>query len=108
MEPAVPQAASQANERIITLWQGRIQNKIYTNWNKPAGLPNESSLAVTILVEVSPDGTLRNPRVKNSSGNVIYDRSVLRPIDKTVSVDQPPIGCPECRDLEITFRPEKE
>ncbi|MBF0127489.1 MAG: TonB C-terminal domain-containing protein, partial [Magnetococcales bacterium] len=44
----------------------------------------------------------------HSSGNPVYDESVMRAISKTVSVDPPPAGCNECRELEIRFRPEVE
>ena len=109
--PAQPAAVDQeprASNLTVGLWQRKIQGKIYENWNKPSGLPNESNLAMVVVVEVRPDGSLANPRVGRSSGNAVFDRSVIHAIQKTPTVDQPPTGCPECRELEIVFRPQKE
>lgn len=99
--------ASRADSRAIAVWQGKIQSKIYDNWNKPSGLRNEKNLAVTVLVQVAPDGTLENPRVRRTSGHTAFDYSVLRAIQKTATVERSPKGCRECQELEITFRPEK-
>ena len=97
-----------ADSRTIDRWQRTIQNKIYANWNKPSGLRNERNLAVTVMVKVAPDGTLENPRISRTSGHAIFDNSVLRAIQKTATVERSPKGCPECQELEITFRPERE
>ncbi|MBF0160878.1 MAG: cell envelope integrity protein TolA, partial [Magnetococcales bacterium] len=95
-----------ASSLTVQLWQRKIHGKVFENWTKPSGLPNELNLAVTVLVEVGQDGTLVNPRISRTSGNAIFDRSVIRAIQKTASVEQAPAGCPECRELEINFRPQ--
>ncbi|MBF0417535.1 MAG: TonB C-terminal domain-containing protein, partial [Magnetococcales bacterium] len=92
----------------ISRWQHGVTNKVRDNWRKPSGLRGEAALEVIVVVQVGPDGSLVNPRVSHPSGNAIYDESVMRAISRTVSVDPPPQGCQECRELEIRFRPEVE
>ncbi|MEO5362774.1 MAG: TonB family protein [Magnetococcus sp. DMHC-8] len=96
---------SVASSQAILFWQRQVQGKMYDNWSIPSGLPNEGSLEVTVLVDVGPDGALRHPRVGKTSGNTIFDHSVIRAIQKTAVVEPAPAGCPACRELEISFRP---
>ncbi|MBF0460152.1 MAG: caspase family protein [Magnetococcales bacterium] len=104
-EPAVAVEESRSDNGMIALWQRKIQSKIHENWNKPSGLPDENSLEMTVLVEVSQEGALINPRVGRTSGNALFDHSVIRAIQKTTKVERPPAGCLECQELEINFRP---
>ena len=98
-------AQAQATQLAITQWQQQIKRRIWDNWNNPGGLRNEAGLKVLVRVDVGPDGALLNPRVAHASGNAIYDNSVLRAVSKTATVEPPPSGCPECRELEISFSP---
>ncbi|MBF0296275.1 MAG: TonB C-terminal domain-containing protein, partial [Magnetococcales bacterium] len=109
-EPAhAEQAAAPAvSPFAITRWQRGVTTKVRDNWRKPGGLRGEAALEVIVRVQVGPDGALLNPRVTHPSGNPVYDESVMRAISKTVSVESPPAGCAECRELDIRFRPELE
>ncbi|MBF0098832.1 MAG: TonB family protein [Magnetococcales bacterium] len=100
------QTMVRSSSLTIALWHRKISGKIYENWSKPSGLPNESNLVMTVLVEVAPDGSLMNPRIGRPSGNTVFDRSVIRAIQKTAMVDRAPSGCPECQALELHFRPQ--
>ncbi|MBF8272735.1 MAG: tolA [Magnetococcales bacterium] len=94
-----------ASPRVISLWQRNIYTTVRNNWNKPSGLVNEAKLIVRLLVRVGPDGSLQDAQVVQSSGNPGYDGSVLRAIWKTRTVDPPPAGCDECRELDFYFKP---
>lgn len=105
--PAQKKTEPRASRLAVTLWQQKIDNRVRDNWNKPSGLLHEGGLEVAVLVQVAVDGRLQNPRISQSSGNRVFDTSVLRAILKTASVDPPPQGCRECQELEFVFRPEQ-
>ena len=48
------------------------------------------NLETIISVTVMQDGTIRINKVEKSSGNIIFDRSVLKAISKASPVSRPP------------------
>ncbi|MBF0446764.1 MAG: TonB C-terminal domain-containing protein [Magnetococcales bacterium] len=106
--PAQETSPPVASEIAIRLWTRNLTNTVRNNWTKPGGLRDELSLEVVLRVTVGPDGALENATIAKSSGNAIYDGSVLRAIHKTASVEAPPRGCVACRTLDFIFRPTDE
>ncbi|MBF0436177.1 MAG: cell envelope integrity protein TolA [Magnetococcales bacterium] len=101
----VEQPEPSVSPTILARWQRNITTTVRNNWSKPNGLVNENKLEVKLRVKVGPDGSLLDATIEHSSGNKGFDGSVLRAISKTRTVDPPPQGCTECRELEFTFKP---
>jgi len=74
----------------------RIGHEIHQRWAFPEtwGKNLEAIISVTIM----PNGTVKINKVEKSSGNVLFDRSVLRAINKASPVSPPP------HEMEIGLR----
>jgi colicin import membrane protein len=70
-----------------------IYEAIKRNWMTPTGLITEAELAtltVEVRVSIHEDGTLANPSIKKSSGNLYFDDSCVQAIKSTGRVPPPP------------------
>lgn len=71
-----------------------IYEAIKRNWVTPTGLITEAELAtlsVEVRVSIHEDGTLANPAIKKSSGNLYFDDSCVQAIKSTGRVPPPPV-----------------
>lgn len=74
-----------------------IFETIRRNWNAPTGLVSDAELgklSTAILVRIAPDGTLLDAKMREPSGNALFDDSCLQAIKATGRVPPPP---PELR-----------
>jgi outer membrane biosynthesis protein TonB len=59
------------------------RRRVLPNWNKnslSAGLQNNRTLHCSIAFTIARDGTIKNPRVSETSGNSLWDNAGLRAI----------------------------
>ncbi len=78
-----------------------ISQKIARNWNQPVGISKD--LRCELSVTQLPDGSVTNARITKSSGNALFDESVLRAVYKSSPLPQPPSAEVFDRDLSISF-----
>lgn len=82
-------------------YSAAIAQQIARNWLKPPGIGEE--LRCEVLAMQTPDGNITDARITRSSGNAVFDESVIKAIYKAAPLPQPPR--PEIfeRELEIGF-----
>ncbi len=92
----------------ITLITQQVEEK----WSRPVELRlmDLSNIEAVVAVEILPTGELQSASIVRSSGNVNYDQSVIRAIEKvrrfTVPQDSEVFEAGGFRQLNIIFRPE--
>ncbi|UQZ89193.1 hypothetical protein C4J81_08270 [Deltaproteobacteria bacterium Smac51] len=59
-----------------------IRDKISRNWRAPASAP-PSGLSVTYQLTIEPDGTVSTSHIRQSSGNIEYDKTVEIAIEQS-------------------------
>lgn len=57
----------------------QIKQKIETQWQR-SGVLNEPNRKPVVYVEIQRDGSIRIPKITESSGNPLYDQAVVRAI----------------------------
>ena len=89
-----------------------ITQQVEEKWSRPVELRlmDLSNIEAVVAVEILPTGELQSASIIRSSGNVNYDQSVLRAIEKvrrfTVPQDSDVFEAGGFRQLNIIFRPE--
>lgn len=92
-----PPAKNGGNETsILEGYAERIGKEIRQRWAFPEAWGK--NLEAVISVTIMSNGTVKINRVEKSSGNVLFDRSVLRAINKASPVSPPP------HEMEIGLR----
>ncbi len=98
-------------QTAIEAYKNGITTQISQKWSRPIDqLTDLSHLKATASVELLPTGELLNVTLTGSSGNALYDQSVIRAIEKVIRYDVP--DDPEVfekggfRRLNVTFTPE--
>lgn len=66
-----------------------ITKAINSNWNLPEWL-SEEDLRATAVIKINPDGSIASKAIKESSGNDIFDNSVLKAFDTIGRLPEPP------------------
>ncbi|MFO0754382.1 MAG: cell envelope integrity protein TolA [Thermodesulfovibrionales bacterium] len=77
-----------------------VANKIRQQWVYPETLDRD--LEAVISIRVAKDGSVTIDRLEKSSGNRLFDRSVMSAIAKASPLPAPPPGAEE---MEVRFRP---
>lgn len=77
-------------------YYSKIVDKIKQQWIFPESL--DKDLEAVISIRIAKDGSVTIEKIEKSSGNALFDRSVLRAITKAGSLPQPP------QDMEIGVR----
>jgi TonB family protein len=69
-----------------------IYNAVKSNWSVPTGLSigDLANLEAPIVIRISEDGTILEPRLRKSSGNGLYDDSCIQAVQATRHVPPPP------------------
>jgi len=70
-----------------------VYTAIRRNWVTPTGLVTDAELAKLVMVmriSIDADGNLKNPVVKQSSGNGFFDDSCIQAVKATAKVPPPP------------------
>ncbi len=95
-----PSAKGSANEAaILDSYAERIGKEIRQRWAYPEAWGK--NLETVISVTIMSNGTVKINSVEKSSGNVLFDRSVLRAINKASPVSPPPHEM----EAELRFTP---
>ena len=111
---AAVQQAEQRSAEIreqVSSYKERIMQQVSRQWSRPTDqLKDISSFEAEVRVEILPTGELKKVTLTRTSGNAIYDRSVIRAIEKVRRFDVPEdpevFEKGEFRRLSITFAPE--
>lgn len=81
----------------------QISRKIWENWIPPQTYDPKSERYKTIVrIKILPDGTIEQNYIEKSSGNRLFDESVMRAILKSNPLPAPPSGFASS-GLEIGF-----
>jgi len=57
----------------------QVLQKVQTEWQRQ-NLRNDPTQRPLVMVEIQRDGSIRAPRIEQTSGNVVYDQAALRAI----------------------------
>ncbi|HMK44331.1 MAG TPA: TonB family protein [Dissulfurispiraceae bacterium] len=76
-----------------------VTSKIRKNWIYPDS--NIQNLEMTVLLRIRKDGSASVPQIIKGSGNALFDRSVLRAINKSMPFPPPP----QEQEIEARFSP---
>ena len=57
----------------------QVLQKVQSQWQRQNRI-NEPEHKPLVLVEIQRDGSIRTPRIEESSGNVLYDQAALRAV----------------------------
>lgn len=82
-------------------YSNAISQQISRNWLRPPGISDD--LKCEVLVVQLPDGNVTSARITKSSGNTIFDESVIKAIYKAAPLPQPPSPEVFQRELEVNF-----
>ena len=107
---AKEQAATAERDRLALLFEvyvARIKTQIERKINRPAGLPFDADIEVTILIRVDADGfVIDDPLVWQSSHYPDFDAAAVRAVIQAqpllVPKDEPKL-LPEFRELRLVF-----
>ena len=107
---AKEQAAAAERDRLALLFEvyvARIKTQIERKINRPAGLPFDADIEVTILIRVDADGfVIDDPLVWQSSHYPDFDAAAVRAVIQAqpllVPKDEPKL-LPEFRELRLVF-----
>lgn len=91
---------SSGDQAALNSYFERIRSAVRGAWAKPQGL--NDALRVTVRFDVTADGRLTNVSIASSSGNSIFDQSVLEAFRRVGSVGPSPDRQPY--SLRLTFR----
>ena len=86
---------------MIATYGEALVARLNAAWIRPPSLSGRELRAVASF-RVNRDGTLSNARIVRSSGNSLFDQSVLQVFRTVTRVDRPPAQA--VRTYEIPFR----
>ncbi len=92
---------SAAEQRVIVSYGEALVARLNAAWIRPPSLAGRD-LRADVSFRVNRDGTLTNARIVRSSGNSLFDDSILAVFRSVRTVDRPPAQA--ARSYEITFR----
>jgi len=97
--------AEAARQAEINRYIALIRNKVSQNWLRPVGF--QKGLKCTVQVNLIPGGDVVNAQVTVSSGNPVFDRSVLSAVHKASPLPLPkdPVLLNEMRIINFEFEP---
>jgi len=97
-EAAAPEGGSaDAEGSLIAGYYSLVQERVWSEWVFP-GFRTEEGLEAVVDIKIYKDGRVKIQGIKKSSGNTLFDRSVLRAIAKASPLPPPPY------ELEIAVR----
>jgi len=80
-------AAQQAKQSEIDKYMNLIENRIYQNWVKPPGI--DKGLKCVLEVKLLPGGEVIEIQVSKSSGDPVYDQSVVAAVRRASPLPVP-------------------
>ena len=70
-----------------------VDQRVYENWIPPPGMDlSKQDLMTVVALTMLPDGRILKSYIEESSGNPLFDQSVMRAILKSNPLPPPPIG----------------
>jgi colicin import membrane protein len=95
------------NRIALGLYRAEVMAKVTNNWSYPAALngpKNKNDCEAIVVVTASSDGTISDVELKHSSGNPIFDESVLKAIKRSEPLPRLPEGyTQQSEEIEFTF-----
>jgi colicin import membrane protein len=83
-----------------------VKVKVTSNWSYPAALNgpiNKNNCEAIVAVTVNSDGTISDVELKHSSGNPIFDESVLKAVKRSAPLPRLPEGYKQSEEIEFKF-----
>jgi len=80
-------AAQQAKQSEVDKYKNLIENRIYQNWVKPPGI--DKGLKCVLELQLIPGGEVIDIRVSKSSGDPVYDQSVVAAVKRASPLPVP-------------------
>lgn len=74
----------------IERYYGLLAERIRNFWTVPPNLSDVANLKTEVVVDVARDGSIRNLRIKEASGNRVYDAAALRAVERSAAPSFPP------------------
>lgn len=96
-EEAVTSGGNPGGESLIAGYYSLVQERVWSEWVFPEFRIGQGLEAV-VNIKVYKNGRVKIQGIKKSSGNTLFDRSVLRAISKASPLPPPPY------ELEIAVR----
>ena len=96
-------AEEAALNKLKAEYYAQIRGKIERFWRRPSGLPN--NLKCLIRVEQLPSGEVTETRILKSSGNEIFDRSVVAAVKRASPMPRPKNASVFKRVFNLEFEP---
>ncbi len=84
--PQPPEGEGEAT--ILNSYYATIRGEIWRHWAFPE--TRDENLEAIISITIMRDGTIKINKIEKSSGNLLFDRSVLKAINKASPVSPPP------------------
>ena len=106
---ALRQAELKKKQTLIDKYRNLIEAKVYQNWIRPPG--DLKGRVCELHVRLIPSGEVINVVVSKSSGNSVYDKSVLAAVKKASPLPLPPAESglfDVFRDLHLPMRADKK
>jgi colicin import membrane protein len=94
--------APEATDDEINKYKATIQDRVKRFWVIPDTLSSEKDLKAVIIIEIDQQGQVKGSRFEQSSGNLSFDQSAMRAINKAAPFPPPPGQMPE---IGLIFEP---
>ncbi len=88
---------------ILGVYEDSVVSRIRPNWSRPERADRKQYTAV-VNIKIAPTGLIQESRIVRSSGDSLFDASVLRAVRATTTLEPPPN--PEAMDMNINFNSE--
>jgi TonB family protein len=78
-----------------------VHDRMYDAWEKPNELLDKN-LKATVLLEIAPDGTINDVRLKRSSGNKVMDDTAMAAARRVPRLNPPPSSLLKGAEAPVT------
>jgi len=68
---------------IMQIYQAEVESLIKSNWHYPVAMDSQRDVEALVVLMVKRDGTIVKSRFEKRSGNVLFDESVLKAIERS-------------------------
>jgi colicin import membrane protein len=87
-ESKAPRAAEGQADAVLSEYFSDVKDRIWQQWVFPAA--SEQKLEAVISISILRDGTIKVNGIERSSGNSLFDRSVIKAVNRASPVESPP------------------
>ncbi len=109
-EAAASRKKEQQREIEYIEYHQQVYNKVKWNWHQPQNFDQQKKDLITVVsITLLPDGRIIEHFIEESSGDQIFDQSVLRAIARSNPLPPPPIGLTRQEyELGLRFYPKQD